>query len=509
MSIIHIMKMNKMKNILILIVLVLCSFKIYAQEANFEWSELINNSSNGLQNPTMVFPDETGFVTYSIEKQGTQYYAPEAVFVTKFNTDLNKESTIQANLPKLSGKDATFLKVIEGKDKLFFFSNVAVKKESKHVLYAQVYEKNTNSFSEPKVIYSLDIEKVNNSGFFEVAMSPNNRIIMVLVNMPFEKKTNEVIEILNFDINLNEQFKKSYNLSFDSERAYNESLFVQDDGTIIIIKKTDLSKNNPNTTLIKIEDGNLVESQLSLEEFYISGNQVITVNNKHFLIGFATDNAKPTVSIGGYKDTSFFIYNISDNKLVKNKLWYKETTKRVLGKGFINLGIKDVLINDQDIILIGDCYSKDSEAIEGKNFEYNYTHRFGSAVIIKFNTQGEISYEIPLGYGEEYMNNMSRLGSFYAFICNGELNILANEKESTLKEKKVVMGYDKINAKAPVLRTIQGSEISTVPFWNSQVGGEDDVTTFAPAKTIRFSNKTFYIYSYGNKYQQFGKITLN
>lgn len=509
MNIIHTLKSNIMRKIFIVAFTTLFIITVNAQEAAFEWSELITNSTEGLQNPNMVFPEESGFVTYSIEKQGTQYYTPESIFITKFSSNFKKESTISADLPKLSEKDATFLKVLEGNNKLYFFSHVATKKAGKHNLYVQVYDNERNVISDAKELYSLNIEKVNNSGFFEVSMSSNTQIISVLVNMPYQKKTNEIIEIVNLDENLNEQFKKSFTLSFESERAYHENLFIQNDGTVIIIKKTDLGKKDPNTSILKIKDNDLTENQLSGDDFYISDSQVVTINKLHYLVGFATDNAKPTVSIGGYKDTSFFIYNISDNKLVKNQKWSKETTKRLLGKGFINLEVKDALIVGEDILLIGDCYSQDSEAIEGKNFEYNYTHRFGSGVVIKCNTQGEVTYEIPLVYFDDYKNEMSRLGSFYAFLKNNEFNILANEKESVLKKKKIVTGYDKINAKAPVLRTIEGNEIITNPFWNSKVGGKDDVTYFAPSKTIRISNNTFYIYSYGNKYQQFGKMTLN
>ena len=52
---------------------------------------------------------------------------------------------------------------------------------------------------------------------------------------------------------------------------------------------------------------------------------------------------------------------------------------------------------------------------------------------------------------------MERLGSFYPFISNGTLHILANEKESVLKKKKIVCGYNKINAKAIVLKTFDAS----------------------------------------------------
>ena len=103
-------------------------------------------------------------------------------------------------------------------------------------------------------------------------------------------------------------------MSFDSKRAFREELFVENDATVTLIKKTNLNKKSPITTVITIKAETLKEQQVSADKFYISDSKVITVNGKQYLVGFATDNAKPAVSMGGAKDKSYFIYNISDQK---------------------------------------------------------------------------------------------------------------------------------------------------------------------------------------------------
>jgi hypothetical protein len=484
---------------------------LQAQEelASFEWAEHTNSTVAGSQNPKMVFPSESGFTSYSIEEFGSQFYAPKIIYITKFDASGKSLSTVEFKLPIRSGKDATLLKVIEGNNKLYFFSHVAVKKDAKNMLYAQIYNNETHQVSDAIELYTLPIEKVNNSGFFEIAMSSDANTFAVLVNQPFEKKTSEAIDILTFDANLEKGSETSQTLSFESDRAYNETLYVENDGTVTIIKKTDILKKHPITTSITVKENVVKEQQISAEGFYISDSRVITFNNAQYLIGFATDNAKPAISVGGAKDNSFFIYNISEAKLVKHQEWSKETIKRVLGKGYMDLKVKDILIDDDHIYLIGDCYSKDSEAIEGKNFEYNYTHRFGPGLVIKLDINGNVAYEVPISYGEDYLNRMEIIGSFYPFLSQGELYILANEKESILKDKKIVMGYDKINAKAIVLKSFDAEgNIKTTPFWNSKTGGAKEYTDYAPTQTLKLSDKIFYIYAVGKEMHKFGKLIL-
>ncbi|MBR9847228.1 MAG: hypothetical protein GYB35_14515 [Algicola sp.] len=192
-----------------------------------------------------------------------------------------------------------------------------------------------------------------------------------------------------------------------------------------------------------------------------------------------------------------------------HKEWEKETIKRVLGKGYIDLKVKTILTDNEDIYLIGDCYSKDSEAIEGKNFEYNYTHRFGPGIVIKFDINGNIAYEAPISYGEDYLNRMEIVGSFYPFLSNGKFYVLANEKESILKDKKIVMGYDNINAKAIVLKSFDAEgNIKTTPFWNSNTGAAKEYTDFAPTQTLQVSDHMFYIYAIGKEMHKYGKLIL-
>ena len=126
-----------MKSLFLSLWLVGISLTFQAQEeelARFDWAELSNSTAVGSLNPNLVFPSESGFTVYSVEKNGPQYYAPKIIYVTRFDASGAAISSLDFKLPIRLRKDATLLKVIEGNNKLYFFSHVAVKKDSKNIL---------------------------------------------------------------------------------------------------------------------------------------------------------------------------------------------------------------------------------------------------------------------------------------------------------------------------------------------------------------------------------------
>ncbi|WP_397363535.1 hypothetical protein [Olleya sp. R77988] len=504
------MKNNKIKTIVLFAFMAVVMLTTKAQNATFEWSDLSSNTKVGLQNPTLVFPTTSGFTTYSIEKQGTQVFAPESVFITKFNSNGDIGKTIDFALPKRALKDATLLKVIEGNNKLYVFSFIAVKKDQKNVLYCQVYDNTTGAVSDPNKIYVLPIEKVGKSGFFNIKLSEDQKTFALLVNKPFEKKTKEKIEVVILDANLNSISNSEHSLSFDSKRAYNEEMFVENDATVNIIKKTNIFSKSPITSILTIKEGQLSVQTASAEEFYISDNRVITIDAKQYLVGFATNNAKPAVSMGGAKDKSVFIYNITDQKLINNHSWDQNVTRSLVGKGFIDLKVKDLIILNNDIYLIGQCFTEVSRPIEGQSFQYNYTYTNGPGIMVRMNTKGGVGFAELLNKTEAFKNEAQRIASFKPVIMNDNLYFLGNERVSVLEEKKIVFGWKNINAKAIVSKKIHtNGTIETKAHKSGIVGGKDNVLDFAPTKTIQLDDKTFYIYAIGNKYQAFGKMTID
>lgn len=504
------MKINKsIITILVCVLFTLLSSNLTAQTASFTWTDWSKHERSGYQNPNIIFPTNNDYSIYSIEKSGGHVYAPKIIYISKHDYSGSILNDLNFKLPKRQQMDATLIKVVEGLDKLYFFSNIALKKDGKNVLHVQVFDNKTFTISE-KELFTLPIEKVNNSGFFDIQISEDKKTIAVLVNNVFEKKQNEKITTLLFDQNLNELSKNNFTLDFESERAYQEQFYLTNNKTIQIVKHTDIFKKDPITSVITILGSDLKVQQVSASEFYISDSKVITIDNTNYLIGFATDNVKPGVSVGGKKDKSFFLYDITNAKLVSNHGWSDQILKKVLGKGFLHLQVKDVLIDNKEIYLIGECYKTESKLKEGASFEYDYTYNIGPGVVVKMNLDGTVMYQTYLKYSDTFKNENKRIASFFPFLKNGNLNLLTTEKEYVLKDKKIVLGNRKIEARAVVLSKIDHTGEQTIePFWDSKVGGEDLIIDYAPNFTKQVNSNTFAIYAYGNLYHAFGLITLN
>jgi len=486
------------------------AFFANAQTASFQWTDWKYNTDVGFQDPVLTLSSDEGFTTYSIEELGTQVFAPKIIYISTFDSAAKLKSTVSLALPKRQRKEATLLKVIEGENKLYFFSHIALKKDKKNVLYVQVYEGTTGLVSAPKELYVLPIEKVKYAGFFTPVISEDKKQLAVFVHLPYSKKANEKIATIAFDANLNKTSEASHTLRFKSEKAYREKVYLSNEGTLNIVKTTDFFKKNPVTSVITLTSNAAVAVTVSEKGFYVSDARVISMKGKHYLIGFATNNWKPTVSIGGRKEKRYFMYNITDKQLIVSRVWSPKTLKQVLGKGFTDLTIKDVLIANEKIYLIGDCKKKTSAVKNGANFEYNYTYTNGPGVIVKLEVSGEVDYDVLFKYGETYVNEKQKIASFYPYLNTGKLHILVNEKESVLKKKKVVIGYDKINAKVITLNTFDASGTrSTTPLWNSKVGGEQNLIDFAPTFTVKKNASSFYVYAYGKKYYDFGVLRIN
>ncbi|HIC32648.1 MAG TPA: hypothetical protein EYO76_12095, partial [Flavobacteriaceae bacterium] len=136
------MKINKSILILACVFVLILSNKVIAQTASFAWTDWAKHERNGFQNPNIAFPTTQDFTIYSIEKSGLHLYAPKIVYITKHDYTDQVLKEINFKLPQRQQMDATLIKVIEGKEKLYFFSNIALKKEGKNMLYVQVFDNN-------------------------------------------------------------------------------------------------------------------------------------------------------------------------------------------------------------------------------------------------------------------------------------------------------------------------------------------------------------------------------
>ena len=116
--------MNKTKFNTLTLLFILLSTTVFSQTANFTWTDWAKNGHNGYQNPNIIFPTTEDFTIYSIEKSGSHVYAPKLIYITKHDYNRQVLKDVNFKLPQRQRMDATLIDVIEGDNKLYFFSNI-------------------------------------------------------------------------------------------------------------------------------------------------------------------------------------------------------------------------------------------------------------------------------------------------------------------------------------------------------------------------------------------------
>ncbi len=102
----------------------------------------------------------------------------------------------------------------------------------------------------PKKIASIQGKGVFNSGEFKVTTSPDFTKILVLSNMPRVKKTNEKLELLVFDNELNLIVKKRIELPYPSRKNIVNTAYINNNGSCFLLKKIYAKKGIPTKEMV-------------------------------------------------------------------------------------------------------------------------------------------------------------------------------------------------------------------------------------------------------------------
>lgn len=497
-----------MKKIHLLSALLIFATAAVAQQPTFKWAQMKNANFEGLSNPKIVLPSTNGFYTYSFEA-ATNPMLPSYLFVSKFDGNAEYLGNQKFEFPKRNRRMADLKTVLESADnkKLFFISELAIGKDNLNILYLQEYsDDQTKPESE---LEKMPFEKLSNNGSFDVAQSADRSKIVVLVHFPQEKEGKEKIKILVYDGAFAKIWEKEYTLEHPSERGYNEKLFVSNSGKVVLTKVEDESKKEPKITYINISEAEVTEKMIAEPGFYPSEYQITqSENGDIYLAGFYTDNWKPTISVGGRKEKGAFAYNITKGSLFSKNLFTENLHKEYSGN-FIGLKILSLYMKKNQIYIVGDVQSVKSEMDKTPgSFATNSTYTSGPGVLAQIDEKGALTSAL-VDYDEmKHLNKMGVLNSFYPIEYNGKLFMLGNDSESKLKGKKLVVGRDAYS-KTVIFNSFNSDGSITVnPIWETGTGGKDEVTLLAPSLTRKIDEQTYYVYSLGQNYQAFGKMTI-
>ncbi|TBV24794.1 hypothetical protein DMZ43_14440 [Meridianimaribacter sp. CL38] len=412
----------------ILFAIITCSLVSlgYAQEFKTEISSYFNKESEK-DVYKIVFPSAYGFMTLH-HLDNVMMDNTKTMVLTKYDQSMQAVETNSFNLPKLGLRASDLQNVIELEDQLIFLSTVMDKKSGKHDVNAQVFSEKDNSVSDNKIIASFAIDGYSKSGFYQIAISPDQTKIAIVANLPFEKKAQEKVKVWVYDNQLNLLWEQSETLSYESERAYQEEIFVQNSGVVVMNKVSDAFKKSRKSELLAF-NGNSVETQaFSSAGFFPMEMKLINVHGKSMLTGFFWNGKSSVIRINskeGNDNDGAFLYDLVEHSLIGIHEW----SNTIDAKDLKSLHVVDAKVIDDDIIIIGEKQLQDSEFKKSGNSmttELDYIYTYGSSIIVNFDTKGTLKGFTPLFNSQQYKNHNKEKGSLSAVHLENGLRIFSN-----------------------------------------------------------------------------------
>ena len=432
----------------------------------------------------IVFPSAYGFMTLH-HLDNVMMDNTKAMVLTKYDQTMQSIETKTFNLPKLGQRAADLQRVIELDDKLIFLSTSMDKKTGAHQVFAQVYNQKDNSVSAEKVLASIPIEGYSNSGYYQIAVSPNQSKIAIYANMPFEKKMQEKVQAWMYDIELNNLWEHTETLSFESERAYQEETFVSNEGQLYVSKVTDFYKKTRTTHLLKCNGKSFESSVLSADGFQPMDMSLINVTGKPMLVGFFWDGTKGIIKVNseeGNDNDGAFLYDLSESKLIGIHKWSTSLNTSDLK----SLEVVDVKVVGDDIFMIGEKRLEKSEFRKNGStptMDLDYFYTFGSSVIVNLDTKGTLKSFTPLMGSKLYKNTDKEKGSVAALYLENGLRIFSNNDyircDSFFTQNKATFNSP----------SVRPNGIGTTPY-----------IIPATVSEVKKYNLVYYITNYGDQY---------
>lgn len=480
-----------MKKIKILVLAILTCTIGFAQEFQNEVSTYSFTKESDKDVYSIVFANPYGFTTLH-HLDNVMMDNNKTMVLTKYDQEMNFVDSKSFNLPKLGGRAADLREVIEYRDKLIFISSAMHKKSKKHEVYAQVLSEDL-AVGEKVVLASFPIEGYSKSGFYDIAISPDQSKIGIYASMPFVKKTKEKIKAWVYDMDLNQIWQQDATLEFDSKRAYREEAFVSNAGDIYVNKITNYYKKTRTAHLLTFNGTDTSKTTFSSAGFQPMNMKLIDVNDTPMLIGFYWYGRKPIIKINeteGLDTDGAFLYDLSAHNLIGIHEW----ADNIVTKDLKSLEVVDCKVIDDEIFMVGEKQLRKSEFKKNGSSmttEMDDFYTFGSSILVQLETNGTLKLYKNLFGSKKYVNGAKEKGSIAALYLASGLRLFTNYPKVRFDS---YFSEENVKYHIPYVRPYEHSSETTPHIIPNSVTAVENY------------NIVYYIINYGDKYW-FSKMT--
>ena len=270
--------------------------------------------------------------------------------------------------------------------------------QTKHSnLYAYVMSENGIK-DEPKKVASIKAAGLLNAGSFQLITSPDRKKVLILSNLPHERKLNEKIEFTVLDAEMNVVEKKRIEIPFLSRKMKKNDAYISNSGVVFLFKriygkKKELDKNviltfSPELTLL-----NNQEQKIGTNGVASTYKTMFTSTGNFVVGGMYYDFKKSGVNV---EDPDGVFLTICNEKGELNSTF---NVHHFMGSWQTNQ-----LLSTSDggyYLLTESVFLKKEDVASGTSSITNEHFTNQNAMVYKFNTESKLAWEYEVKRDEQ------------------------------------------------------------------------------------------------------------
>jgi hypothetical protein len=385
--------------------------------------------------------------------------------------------------------------IFAGKDNLVMFKSEFSKASGSKVSYIYAYPFDvTGKRGKKTLLTSFDAESAFNAGNFEVNASPDGSKIAVMSELPYVKDGMESCVVTVCDDQFKQLWKKSYTFAYESSKAPKNEIFVNNNGTVFILKQINLKKAFDQFSLFTLSsDGKtVIEKKIELGNgFTIASYKTLFTSEGDLQIaGFYYMNKKFGVNV----ETPGGNFHIHVNPLTGDLATAKINPEL---RGPI-IATQLLALPDNSLCLVGENQVIGTTPIPGKPLEYTFNYTFGTTTLIKLVADGSQIWSYRI---EKTMRSSSDGGRglhTYAWVNGNDINVLFADAMTNHDERKQFLEFG--DRRINLIQRIgaDGKSKGETLITDPRIGGKKGEYLFIPSTgSLYKDNKLFMLASRG------------
>lgn len=425
-----------MKNLLFLFLFSsLATFGIatFAQEPQFVWNTANTKPNLDITSKFYGNLSDGIYIYNNIPPSGTEFNP--SITVECFNEKLDRNFKKNITVDPLED----FVNVVYLNKKAFHFKSLFSKDAGKNTLNA-IGINPDGSFDKPIAIAGINAEKLSKRGRFDVASSPDGKKLVILSEPEWIKDENEKITIALYNDKLEKIWSSEQTYAYPWTRAVYNEPFVNNDGTVFILKKTDMKGEGNTYSIFTFNGKSLKEHKVQLDgnKKAVTLVKAISPEGNFTIAGYYTEDAKVKIGFGTAYHGSF-ISSIDKSGESAKIMAVNPFEKRK------DIVAKSLIFHENKFILMGEEYIVNSKSAErdpkvplgeqdmfARDYSYNAMRIYADG----FDAAGKTLYNTSIKKDNSSKNDFNRWNSYFSSVMKGKLYVIFNDEKYRYDEKK-------------------------------------------------------------------------